>query len=81
MTLFKHTQKREREKWEREAAVHGIKIKRDAQSVSETKVEDSFKFGSPEDYENMTQEKKEEITQKMKGKHRAWRSSVTNKLG
>jgi len=29
-------------------------------------------FGDPEDYESMSQEKREELTQKMMGKHKAW---------
>lgn len=48
----------------------GVEFK-EGQSTS--KPNNEFRFGSPEDYAHLSQEEKEDLTQKMMGTHKAWR--------
>jgi hypothetical protein len=38
-------------------------------------------FGDPKDYESMSQEKREELTKKMMGKHKVWAGQANSLLG
>ena len=58
-----------------EATVHGIDLDKKTKGsgpISQGKQIDIFKFGKPEDYEHMSKEEKEELTQKMMGQHKTW---------
>jgi len=62
-----------------QAGIHGIDLdketgmKRGSQvSTVKGKPADIFKFGDPDSYKNMSQEEREELTQQMMGKHKAW---------
>lgn len=78
--LFEHAQNREMDRMRFQANIHGIDLdketgmKKGGQQVSPIKERpaDIFKFGDPDSYKNMSQEAREELTQQMMGKHKAW---------
>lgn len=58
-----------------QAAIHGAKLKETTQVSGP--YGDNLKrpvpmFGDPKDYDLLSQEEREEMTEKMMGKHRAW---------
>lgn len=53
-----------------QANIHGAKIKGGGDSF-EKKPADSFKFGDPEAYKNMSMEERKRLTEKMMGQHRS----------
>ena len=55
-----------------QAAIHGATLKGAPQKVAKTGDEAVPLFGDPKDYDSMSQEKREELTQKMMGKHKVW---------
>ena len=55
-----------------QAALHGAQLKDEPQKASKAGDEVVPLFGDPKEYELMPQEKREELTQKMMGKHKAW---------
>jgi len=59
-----------------EAAIHGIDLDKTTKGsdVPQTQGKQmaGFKFGKPEDYEHMSKEEREKLTQKMMGQHKAW---------
>ena len=62
------------------AGLAGVKID-DIQTVTDkdgnvTEYSADFVFGAPEDYENMSQEERQKMTDKMKGMHRKWASNA-----
>jgi len=59
--LYKHYQKRLKNKMEFEAAIVGAKMKDSKQQQSE----DKFKFKKPEDYEKLSMNERKELTQEM----------------
>lgn len=68
------------DEYEIEAALHGIDVTKDAdggnsqENISQNLNKEVPLFGNPDDYANMSPEKKEEMTQKMMGKHKKWQS-------
>jgi hypothetical protein len=60
--LFKHYEKRLVRTMEFEAAIAGAEIKKDAPDKKEV----NMLFKSPEDYEKLSKEEQEELTQQMK---------------
>ena len=64
--LVKHAQKREKENFELLAILHGAKPKKKPSTASS-----QFDYdGDPESYKDMTQEEKENLTQKMMAEHK-----------
>lgn len=66
--------KEEEEALRFQAAIHGVKLKETGRATSS---KDNLKkavpmFGDPKDYESLTQEEREELTEKMMGKHKIW---------
>lgn len=59
--LYKHYQKRLKNKMEFEAAIVGAKVKGGKQIQSE----DKFAFKKPEDYENLSMQERRELTKQM----------------
>ncbi|GAG37187.1 unnamed protein product, partial [marine sediment metagenome] len=79
-----HSQNREMDRMRFQAAIHGIDldketgVKKGSQQVPPTvkvKPMDGLKFGDPDSYKHLSQEKREELTQEMMGKHKAWNAA------
>jgi len=78
--LFEHSQNREMDRMRFQAGIHGIDLdketgtKKGGQQVSAVKERpaDMFKFGHPDSYKSMSQEEREDLTQQMMGRHKAW---------
>ena len=51
------------------AGVHGIDVDKE---MKKKKEEDGFMFRDPKDYEHLSKEEKEKLTQEMLGKHKGW---------
>jgi len=60
--------------------MHGIDVSKEAESkdpqinTSQNMNKEVPLFGNPDEYANMSSEEKEELTQKMMGKHKKWQS-------
>ncbi len=53
------------------AAIHGIDIDK-AKKEKEKEEADGFLFRDPKDYEHLSMEEREKLTQEMLGKHKGW---------
>ena len=76
MGLYDHQTKREALDLRFLAAIHGINLD-DTQSDSSRETEKNVEkavplFGDPDSYNHLSQEEREELTQKMMGKHKVW---------
>lgn len=72
--LYEEIQKVKESEFKLQASMHGIDFKDDSTGATQSDV-DSQKvplFGDPEAYDNMSEQEKENLTQKMLGKHRTW---------
>jgi hypothetical protein len=70
--LYEYKLKEDEENIRFQAAIHGAKLKDTPQKVSKTEDGAVPLFGDPKDYESMSREKREELTQRMMGKHKVW---------
>ena len=62
------------------AAIHGINLDKEMNKQKKQKKENSvFMFGSPEDYNKMSEKEKKELTEKMMGKHKSRVSGMMGK--
>jgi len=76
--LFKHTEERSLEATKLQAKIAGVEFKIQSGEVEKKPLEElkrSFRFGAPEEYDHLSEEEKEELTQHMMGKHKMWKSS------
>jgi hypothetical protein len=77
--LYEYKLKEDEEHLRFQAAIHGAKLKEAGQSFAPSG--DNLKrpvpmFGDPKDYESLSQEEREEMTEKMMGKHKMWAGSA-----
>lgn len=71
--LFENIQKTKEHEMKFLAHVHGVDLKSTKQSEPSAILEDKVPlFGNPEDYEKMSDDEREDLTQKMMGKHKNW---------
>ena len=73
--LFNHALKREERRHKITAALHGVEIKEDAEQKKVKTVK------KQEEIKNMTQEQKQELTDKMMRQHRAYFEDLKRKKG
>ena len=78
--LYEFAIKREVERREFEAAIHGAEMKKTVRKETTTsapvkKSNNIFMFGDPEEYKDMSEEEKKELTRKMMGMHKHWAAS------
>lgn len=77
--LYENLTKREIERREFEAMLHGAEIKKDSSSIPEKserkEKKNLFMFGDPEEYKKMSDKERKELTMKMMGVHKSWASS------
>ena len=78
LTLYKNMKKIEYDKFKLMASLHGVELKDSPQSGNS-----SFKsdpevplFGDPADYEKLSEEKRNSLTEKMMNKHKFWSSNA-----
>ncbi len=56
-----------------QAALHGVKLRGVGQPSTKDNLEKAVPmFGDPKDYDSLSQEEREELTEKMMGKHKIW---------
>lgn len=82
MVLFEHCQKREYYTLKFQAGLQGVDLDKELGKAPSTRSskESQFLFRDPKDYEHLSQEEREELTQKMMGMHKSWaRSSPLGK--
>lgn len=77
LVLFEHAQKRELLAFKLQAAMHGAKVNFDEFEGEQTEDDDLMPFKDPEEYSHLTQEQKEELTERMMGTHKKWAGSTT----
>lgn len=71
--LYIHALRRKQEDYRFQAALHGAKFDDDQQQTSKKEPKQSLPiFRDPEEYEHMSKEEKDKITQNMKQQHKAW---------
>jgi hypothetical protein len=73
--LYEYKLKEDEEHLRFQAAIHGAKLKEAGRAPTSSK--DNLgkavpMFGDPKDYESLSQEEREEMTEKMMGKHKIW---------
>ena len=57
------------------AAIHGVTLEKSSSASSKDQQSATSKvplFGDPEDYKDLSEQEKEELTQKMIGQHKVW---------
>ena len=88
--MYEETQKREELQMKFMAAIHGINLDEQNESliapasseIAGTKKQSGgFMFKAPGAYSNMTQEEKERETQRMKGMHKQWALNKAKVMG
>jgi len=81
IVLYKNLTDREYQRFKVQAALHGAKIDEDEdkhpEMVKRKSKPSSFKFGDPADYEHMTEEAKQKLTEKMMGTHQIWKGQTS----
>lgn len=85
--MYEYIQKREIEKYEFHASLQGIDLRKEMKKHKSTKnsinrqkqlldqqekKQDMPLFRDPEEYKNLSQEERDELTKKMMGQHRQW---------
>lgn len=71
--LYEYYLKEEEASIRFQAAIHGTKLKETKQPSAEGNLEKSVPmFGDPKDFDSLSQEEREEMTEKMMGKHKVW---------
>ena len=71
--LYEYKLKEDEEDIRFQAAIHGAKLKEFGQTSPKNNLNKAVPmFGDPKDYESLSQEEREEMTQKMMGKHKIW---------
>lgn len=71
--LFEQLQKIEYDKFKIQAKMQGIEFKDDKNGAGMTDVDPAVPlFKDPSEYEGMTEEERESLTQKMMGKHKSF---------
>ena len=83
-SLYLNIQSAKRTEFELQAKLHGFKIeggsKTSSNADSDVRQEDPNvpMFGDPTEYEHLSTEKREELTQRMMGKHKVWSGESLN---
>jgi hypothetical protein len=73
MGLYEYKLKEDEEHLRFQAAIHGAKLKSTGRISDKGNLEKAVPmFGDPKEYETLSQEKREEMTEKMMGKHKIW---------
>ena len=67
--LYKQAAAREEDRIKIEAKLHGIDVDK---AIAKAKKDNIMTFRDPKDYENMSDDKKQELTDKMMGVHKSW---------
>lgn len=71
--MFNHAEAERYERIKINAAFFGVKIDDKKNKTSPSiKEKDTFMFGDPEEYKNMTAEDKKKLTKDMMGRHKEW---------
>jgi hypothetical protein len=71
--LYEHKLKEDEEHLRFQAAIHGAKLKETGRPTTKNNLGKAVPmFGDPKDYESLSQEEREEMTDKMMGKHKIW---------
>jgi len=71
--LYEYKLKEDEDSLRFQAAIHGAKLKESGRPSSKDNLGRPVPmFGDPKDYESVSQEEREEMTQKMLGKHKVW---------
>lgn len=80
LVLFEDYQERQMQERRFLAAIHGINLDKEMKKQKKDEKEvSSFMFGSPEDYNKMSEKEKKELTEKMMGKHKSRVSGMMGK--
>ena len=80
LVLFEDYQERQMQERRFLAAIHGINLDKEMNKQKKQKKEDgAFVFGSPEEYNKMSEKEKKELTEKMMGKHKSRVSGMMGK--
>ena len=75
--LYEHSEKRLVDRLKLEAGFHGIKLDDDSKPSTAGPKSEHGVPGDPDSYAHLSMEERQELTDRMMGKHRAW--SETNK--
>lgn len=67
-TLFEELQKIKQEEFRIQAALQGVDLSKDTQSPSS----DNMMFKDPSEYDDLSEEERENLTQEMMSKHKGW---------
>jgi len=82
IVLYENALKREEERFKLQAALHGAKFDEDEDIDTtdtpkrKTTKAKSFMFGDPKDYEHLSPEERQRLTEQMMGKHQLWRKQT-----
>ena len=81
IVLFKNLVEREHQRVKIQAALQGVQLdeeKDEHPDIVRPKFKpSSFKFGDPKDYEHLTDEQKQKLTDNMMGKHQIWKNQTS----
>ena len=75
--LYEHSEKRLVDRLKLEAGFHGIKLDGDSKRSTASPEAEHGVPGDPDSYSHLTEQERQELTDRMMGKHRAW--AETNK--
>jgi hypothetical protein len=78
--LFEDTQKRKLKDWRFQCRIHGINPD-GKQPSAPTSQGDTPLFGDPSEYEHLSEEQKQALTEKMMGKHKALTGGKLTAIG
>ena len=70
--LYEEIQKVKENEYKLQASMHGIEMKDGPVTQSDVDSQKVPLFGDPEAYKDMSEQEKENLTQKMLGKHKTW---------